>query len=121
VDVRLVNVDQQVLVARRAVEQRLQLVQERLALGRVGPAQQLFGLLPRQLQAMQRGADGLAAEPPAEALLNPVHQAAQRPAPRRRGPLVARRLGRGLLGLLDHAAERGLDLRAKGGRPPVRR
>jgi hypothetical protein len=70
---------------------------------------------------MQRGADGLAAEPPAEALLNPVHQAAQRPAPRRRGPLVARRLGRGLLGLLDHAAERGLDLRAMGGRPPVRR
>jgi len=29
---------------------------------------------------MQRGADGLPAEPPAEALLDPVHQTAQRPA-----------------------------------------
>jgi hypothetical protein len=68
---------------------------------------------------MQRGAQGLAAHPPAEALLDPLHQPAQRPA-RRRRPVVARRLGRGLLGIPDHAAERGLDFGAKGGRPPVR-
>ena len=65
---------------------------------------------------MQRGADGLPAKPPAEALLDPVHQTAQRPAWRRR-PLVVR--WPSLLGVADHAAEGGLDLRAKGG--PVRR
>ena len=61
---------------------------------------------------MQRGA--VPAEPPAEALL--VYQTAQRPA-RRRRPLVVR--WPSLLGVADHAAEGGLDLRAKGG--PVRR
>ena len=119
-DVRLVEIDQQVPVARGTIEHRSEIVQESLALGRVGPAQQLLGLLPGQLQAMQRGADGLPAEPPAEALLDPVHQTAQRPAWRRR-PLVVRWPSRGLLGVADHAAECGLDLRAKGGRPPVRR
>jgi hypothetical protein len=61
---------------------------------------------------MQRGA--VPAEPPAEALL--VYQTAQRPA-RRRRPLVVR--WPSLLGVADHAAECGLDRRAKGG--PVRR
>jgi hypothetical protein len=118
VDVRLVEIDQQVPVARGTIEHRFEIVQESLALGRVGPAQQLLGFLPGQLQAMQRGADGLPTEPPAEALLDPVHQTAQRPTWRRR-PLVVR--WPSLLGVADHAAEGGLDRRAKGGRPPVRR
>jgi hypothetical protein len=41
VDVRLVEVEQQVPVARGAGEQRLQRVQKGLAPGRVGPAEQL--------------------------------------------------------------------------------
>src|SRR3954469_15547533 len=47
---------------------------------RVGPAEQLFGLLPRQSQTMQGGADRLPAAAPAEPLAHPADQTAQRGA-----------------------------------------
>src|SRR5215213_95955 len=49
VDVRLIDVDQQVLVALGAGQNILELLDERLSPLRVGPAQQLLGFLPGQL------------------------------------------------------------------------
>ena len=84
---------------------------------RVGPAKQLFSLLPGQSQAMQDGADRLATAGPAEPLAHPADQTAQRPARRRIGASYGWGRG-GSLGGTDCFAEAGLDLRAKGG--PVR-
>src|SRR3954467_4884520 len=47
---------------------------------RIGPAEQLFGLLPRQPQTMQGGADRLAAAGPAELLTAPANQRGRRGA-----------------------------------------
>jgi hypothetical protein len=87
---------------------------------RSGPAEQLLGLLPAQAQAAQRGADGLAAAGQAEPLAHPGDQALERPARRRRG-IGYGRGGGGALGGADGLVELGLDARAKGRRPPVRR
>ena len=111
-DMRLVQVDPPMAVARRAVQHRLQALQESLALGRIGPTEPLLGRRPRQVQPMQRGAEGLAAQQPADPPLDPLHQPAPRPA-RRRRPVGARGPGRSRLGVTDHAAERGLNLGAK--------
>ena len=99
-------------VARGTVEHRFEIVQESLALGRIGPAQQLLGLLPGQLQAMQGGADRLAAAGPAKPLTHPANQTAQRPARRWIGSGYRRGCG-GALGGTDCFAKGGLDLRAK--------
>jgi hypothetical protein len=120
VNVRLVQVDQQVPVARGLGQHALQLLDERLPPRRIGPAEQLLGLLPAQPQAMQRGADGLAAAGPAEPLAHPGDQALERPAGCRRGAGYGRS-GGGALGLADDLAETGLGAGTKGGRPPVRR
>ena len=117
-NMRLVQVNQQMTVARGAVQHRLQALQEGLPLGRVGAAEQLPGLLPGQFQPMQRGADGLPAHPPTKPLLDPLHQPPQRPA--RRRLLYGWGPGCGGLGGAHHLTEAGLDLGAKGGRPPVR-
>jgi len=110
VDVRLVNVDQQVLVAPSSSASRSSRNAWRWA-GSARPSSFFFhdsfrrcsAAVSRQNRRPKRSST----------------QCIRRRSVQRRGPLVARRLGRGLLGLLDHAAERGLDLRAKGG--PVRR
>lgn len=68
---------------------------------------------------MQGGADRLAAAAATERLAHPADQASQGPARRRIGPGYGRR--RGALGGADNRAEAGLDIGAKGGRPPVRR
>ena len=68
---------------------------------------------------MQGGADGLAAAGPAELLTDPANQTAQRPARRWIGSGYGRGCG-GALGGTDRLAKAGFDLRAKGGRPPVR-
>jgi hypothetical protein len=52
VDVRLIQVDQQVLVALGAGQNILELLDERLPSLRIGPAEQLLGFLPRQLEAV---------------------------------------------------------------------
>src|SRR4051794_25180326 len=88
---------------------------------RIGPAQQLLGFLPRQLEAMQGRADRLATAHQPEPLADPADQAAQRPARGWIGPGSGRRRGRALGGA-DRLAEFGSAVRAKKGRrPPVRR
>ena len=67
-------------IALGAIQHALELLEERLSLLRVGPAQQLLGFLPRQLAAVQGRADRLATAHQAEALADPADQAAQRPA-----------------------------------------
>ena len=119
-DVCLVEVDQEVAVVLGTGQQLLHLRDEGLSPLRVGPAEQLAGLLPRQLQAMQGAADCLAAAAAAKRRLHPADQTPQGPAWRRLSP-GERRRRRGLLGGADDLAEAGLDLGAKGGRPPVRR
>src|SRR5215210_7284979 len=59
VDVRLIHIDQEVLIALGAVQQALELLDERLPPLRVSSAQQLLGFLPRQLEAVQGRADRL--------------------------------------------------------------
>ena len=69
---------------------------------------------------MQGGADRLAAAAATGRPTHPVGQAPQGPARRRVGPGYGRRR-RGALGGADDLAEAGLDLSAKGERPPLRR
>jgi len=120
-DVGLVEVDQSVAVVLGTSQQILHLRDEGLSPLRVGPAEQLAGLLPRQLQPVQGAADRLAAAAAAKRRLHPADQAPQGPAWRRVSP-GERRRRRGLLGGVDNLAEPGLDRGAKRGRrPPVRR
>ena len=81
-DVRFVQVDQQMAVVLGTGEEILDLLDKGLPALRVGAAEQLLGLLPRQPQAMQGGADRLPAAGPAEPLAHPANQTAQRPARR---------------------------------------
>ena len=119
-DVRFIQVDQKVPVALSLGQHALKLLDERLPPCRVGPAEQLLGLLPAQLQAMQGGADRLAAAGPAKPLAHPADQALERPAGGRVGTGYGRG-GGGALGDADGRAKAVLDAGAKGGRPPVRR
>src|SRR5689334_25001991 len=59
-DVRLIQIDQQVLVALRAGQHIPEPLDKGLPLLRVGPSQRLLGFLPRQLAAVQNRADRLA-------------------------------------------------------------
>src|SRR5215210_4441861 len=108
-------------IALSAGQHALELPEERLPPLRVGPAEQLLGLLPRQREAVQGRADRLATAPQPEALADPADQAAQGPAWRWIRPNEGRRRGRAL-GCTDRLAEFGFAVRAKKGRrPPVRR
>src|SRR4051794_14539818 len=99
----------------------LELLEERLPPLRVGPAQQLLGLLPGQLEAVQSRADRLAAAHQPEPLADPADQAAQGPARGWISPFEGGGGGRALGGA-DRLAELGFTLWAKRGRrPPVRR
>ena len=69
---------------------------------------------------MQDGADRLAATAQTEPLPHEADQALDRPARRRISPGYGW-VGRTLLGGADGVTKGGLDLWAKGGRPPVRR
>src|SRR3954466_7026951 len=113
-DVRLIEKDQQMLVALGAVQHALELLDKRLSPLRIGPAEQLLGLLPRQLAAVQGRADRLAAAPQPEPLADPADQTAQGPAWRGLRPNYGRRRGRALGGA-DHLAEFGCAVRAKKG------
>ena len=61
-------------------QQILHLLDKGLSALRVGPAEQLAGLLPRQLQAVQGAADRLAAAAATKPLLPPADQTPQGPA-----------------------------------------
>ena len=119
VDVGFVQVDQQMAVVLGTGEEILDLLDKGLPALRIGPAEQLFGLLPRQSQTMKGSADRLPAAGPAEPLAHPADQTAQGPARRWIGSGYRWGCG-GALGGTDRLAKTGLDLRAKGGRPPVR-
>src|SRR4051812_50118952 len=67
-------------IALGTVQHALELLDERLPPLRVGPAEQLLGLLPRQLAAVQGCADRLATAPQPKALAGPMDEGAQRPA-----------------------------------------
>src|SRR4051794_10094457 len=108
-------------IALGAVQHALELLDERLSPLRVGPAEQLLGFLPRQLEVVQGRADRLATAHQPEALASPADQATQRPAWGWIRPDEGRRRGRALGGA-DRLAEFGFALWAKKGRrPPVRR
>ena len=116
---RLVQVDQQVPVTLGLGQHALQLLDERLPPCRVGPAEQLLGLLPAQAQAVQGGTDRLTATDPAKLLAYPADQALERPA----GCCVGVGYGQagGMPSGADGLAKASLDAGAKGGRPPMRR
>src|SRR5215217_4154521 len=108
-------------IALSAGQNIVELLDERLSPLRIGPAEQLLGFLPRQLEAVQGRPDRLAAAHQPEALASPADQAVQGPARRRIGPDSGRRRGCALSGA-DRLAAFGLAVRAKRGRrPPVRR
>ena len=92
-DMGFVQVDQQMAVTLGAGQQILDLLDKGLPALRIGPAEQLFGLLPRQSQTMKGSADRLPAAGPAEPLAHPANQTAQGPARRRIGSGYGR--GRG--------------------------
>jgi hypothetical protein len=120
-DVRFVEIDQKMPIALRAREQILNPLDEGLPSRRIGPAEQLLGLLPRQIQAVQSGPDRLATTDDAEALARPADQALECPARRRIGARYRRRCRRALGGA-DDVAEFSFAVRTKRGRrPPVRR
>jgi hypothetical protein len=98
----------------------LHLPDEGLPLCRISPTEQLLGLLPGQVQTVQSGPDRLATTAQATALAYPVDQASQRPS--RRGIGTGYRgYGSRALGGAEDGIQFGFDVRAKGGRPPVRR
>src|SRR5215217_7570450 len=114
VEVRLIHVDHEMPITLSAVQHALELLDERLSLRRVGPAQQLLGFLPRQLAAVQGRADRLATAPQPEALTRPMDEAAQRPAWRGISPFDGAGGRRPFFAL----AEFGCAARAKKGRRP---
>src|SRR3954451_9482920 len=118
-DVRLIEIDHVMALIARTIQQRADLGNESLPLLRISPTEQLVGLLPRQLEPVQRAADGLAAAAAAKLRLHEASQTQQRPAWLYIGSGNRRT---GLLTLLgaDVLAKRGGDLGTKGGRPPLR-
>src|SRR5690348_14022513 len=79
-DMRLIEVNHVMALIARTIQQRADLGDESLPFLRLGAAEQLVGLLPRQLEPVQRAADGLAAKAAAELLSHEANQTPQRPA-----------------------------------------
>src|ERR1700760_3175171 len=86
----------------------------------MGAPEQLLDFLPRQAEPVQGGADGLAAARTGKPRPHKPDQPLERPARLRVGAGYGWP-GRLALSSADRCTERGLDLRAKGERPPVRR
>src|SRR3954451_12755490 len=113
-DVRLIEIDHVMALIARTIQQRADLGNESLPLLRISPTEQRVGLLPRQLEPVQRAADGLAAAAAAKLRLHEASQTPQRPAWLYIGS-GNRRTGRLTLRGADLLAKRGGDVRAKGG------
>src|SRR5215211_7629552 len=111
-DVRLIHIDQEMPIALSAGQNIPELLDKGLPLLRIGPAEQLLGLLPRQLEAVQGCADCLATAKAAEALTYIQHQPLQGPARRRVGSFSGWS-GRRTLGGADGLTKRRCDLRAE--------
>ena len=119
-DVCFVQVDEKVLVTLSRGQHALELLDERLPPHRVGPAEQLLGLLPAQVQTVKSRPDRLAAAGRAELVAHPADQALEGPAGSQLGASYGRG-GGGALGGADGFAKASLDAGTKGGRPPLRR
>src|SRR3954453_1450351 len=119
-DMGLIDIDQFMAIALRAVPQRAEVLDELHPPRGIGTPQQLAGLLPGEAEPVQRRADALAAQQAIKAVLHKRHETLERPAWRW---ISARygRLGCSLLGGADRFTESRRDPRAKGGRPPLRR
>src|SRR6201995_4296801 len=117
VDLGLIEIDQLMPVALGGGQYRTQPRDEGLPPRGIGAAEQLLGLLPRQAEPVQGGADGLAAARTGEPRLHKPDQPLERPARLRVGAGYGRP-GRLSLSSADRRTERGLDLRAKGGTAP---
>src|SRR3954470_3402181 len=113
-DVRLIEIDQRMLLIPGAIQQRANLPNESLPPLGIGTPEQLPGFLPRQIQPPQRRADGFATAPATEPLSHKCHQALERQTRRRIGP-GDRWFGRFLLSRADLFTQRGLDSPAKAG------
>src|SRR5689334_22397327 len=133
-DVRLIEVDHVMALIARTIQQRADLGDKSLpflrirprsglmpcqAVSRLGAAEPLVRLLPRQLEPVQRAANGLAAEAAAKLRLHKANQTPQRPA------WLYLSAGDGRTGRLAFCganllAKCGGDIGAKGGRPPLR-
>jgi hypothetical protein len=118
--VGLVEIDQEMAIALSALQQALELCDKGLPPLRVGLAEQLLGLFPGQIEAVQGRPKRLAADAMAETLAHIRHQALKGPARRRVGTVYGRD-SRRVSGRAHNLVEAGLDAGAKGGRPPVRR
>ncbi len=119
VDVRLIEIDQVMVLITRTIQQGANLGDEGLPLLGLAAAEQLAGLLPRQVQPVQCLADGLAAAAAGELRPHEANQTPQCPTWLYIGS-GDRWTGRLALCGTDLIAKRGGDVRAKGGRPPVR-
>src|SRR3954452_22816045 len=86
-DVRLIHIDHEMPIALSAVQHALDLLDKGLPPLGVGPAEQLLGFLPRQLEAVQGRAECLAAAAAAEAFAHKQHQPLEGPPWCRVGPL----------------------------------
>ena len=120
VDVRLIEIDQLMPIPLRIVQPRAHLFDEPRPPRGIGTPKQLSSLLPRQIEPVQGDTDGLAAIEAVKPRLHEPDQTLERPAWLGVRPGYGQR-GCLLLGRPDFGAERGGDLWAKGGRPPVRR
>src|SRR4051794_33007040 len=118
-DVRLIEIDHLMALIACTIQQRADLGDESLPFPRVGATEQLMGLLPRQLEPVQRAPDGLAAAAAAKLCLHEASQTPQRPARLYRGSGDGRS-GRLAFGGANLLAKRCGNFWKKGGRPPLR-
>ena len=118
VDVRLIEIDELMAPIARAIQQRADLRDEGLALLGLGAAQQLARLLPGQVQPVQDATEGLATAAAGELRLHEAHQAPQCPTRPYLGS-GKRWARRPVLRGADLLVQRGGNVRAKGGRPPL--
>src|ERR1041385_7436078 len=111
-DMGLIEIDQVMAIALRAVLQHAEVLDEFPPPHGIGTPQQLAGLLPGEPEPVQGTADALAAQQTIKALPHKGDQALERPAWRWISARY-RRLDRSLLDGADRVAESGRDPRAK--------
>jgi len=119
VDVGLMQIDQPVLITLSTGQQGAHLLDDGLPPFAIGATKELLGFLPRQVKPVQGSTDGLTAAEAAKPRPHKRNQALEGPARLRVSAHYGWYGGSALRGA-DCFTERGLDLWAKRGRPPVR-
>ena len=79
-DMGLINIDQLIAIALRAVSQRTEVLDEPHTPYGIGTPQQFAGLLPGEPEPVQGRADALAAQQAIKAVLHKRRQTLERPA-----------------------------------------